>query len=316
MANIDNAWKAGQKLLRCEDKGYSGYTPTMSNNFKDAEAWYLTPKVGDCVYFYSPTIKRISHVGLVTKVNPFKRTFDAIEGNTSDKAFDRNGGMCMEKFGYSYALVGGVNRIAGFGRPAYSSKLATANEVITEAKKWAGYEEKASNSQLNDFHANVGKNNYTIFSQTFGVNGVAWCQYYICYVFYMACKSHLTKKSTGWVQDAKGFWYYRINGANVKNAWQEVGGFMYYFTSTGAMKTGWVGSDETGWYYCDPDKGYMKTSQWVQGKNNKWYYVSQTGLMVTSAYVKHKNGYCWLDDKGVWDGKYLPTVPAGAEIAL
>ena len=35
------------------------------------------------------------------------------------------------------------------------------NSIVEEAKKWVGYLEKASNSNLNDFTANAGDNNYT-----------------------------------------------------------------------------------------------------------------------------------------------------------
>ena len=38
------------------------------------------------------------------------------------------------------------------------------NSIVEEAKKWVGYLEKASNSNLNDFTANAGDNNYTRFA--------------------------------------------------------------------------------------------------------------------------------------------------------
>ena len=37
------------------------------------------------------------------------------------------------------------------------------NSIVEEAKKWVGYLEKASNSNLNDFTANAGDNTlYTV----------------------------------------------------------------------------------------------------------------------------------------------------------
>lgn len=45
------------------------------------------------------------------------------------------------------------------------------NSIVEEAKKWVGYLEKASNSNLNDFTANAGDNNYTRFA-------VDYCNYF------------------------------------------------------------------------------------------------------------------------------------------
>lgn len=41
--------------------------------------------------------------------------------------------------------------------------MALADLVVEEAKKWVGYLEKKSNSQLESLTANAGYNNYTIF---------------------------------------------------------------------------------------------------------------------------------------------------------
>lgn len=327
MANIDNAYKAGQNAL-CGD--YTAYTPSGVTLFKKANRWFITPQIGDLVYFYTTSLKRVSHIGAVVKVQhvPFsnKYTITTIEGNTSSGAgFSRNGG-CVAKKAYTFTTdqVGGTNRINGFGRPIFGNSTCTVNEFISVLENEVGYIEKSKQSTVGNIYAlstqtekvaDPSNANYTKYGVWHGLPNSYWCSIFQCWCMYMACKKHLTNKSTGWVQDAKGLWYYHINGVNVKNAWQEIGGFMYFFDASGIMKTGWIGSDSTGWYYLDPGKGYMKTSQWVQGKDNKWYYVASDGLMVTHAYVKHEKGYCYMDDNGIWDGKYNPTVPAGAEIA-
>lgn len=45
------------------------------------------------------------------------------------------------------------------------------NSIVEEAKKWVGYLEKASDSNLNSFTANAGDNNYTRFA-------VDYCSYF------------------------------------------------------------------------------------------------------------------------------------------
>lgn len=64
-----------------------------------------------------------------------------------------------------------------------------ANRIIEEANKWVGYLEKATNKSLEDFTANAGRNNYTIFAkqykQYFGENYQAqpWCAMFVSCVF-------------------------------------------------------------------------------------------------------------------------------------
>lgn len=64
-----------------------------------------------------------------------------------------------------------------------------AKDVITIANKYVGYLEKKSNKQLEDFKANVGDKNYTIFAEKFkeltGINnqGFAWCDMYVDTIF-------------------------------------------------------------------------------------------------------------------------------------
>lgn len=99
----------------------TSYTPEGSGYFKEAGRWYTTPAPGDVVYFYSGSMGRICHVGYVESVNTGARTFTTIEGNTNNDGFTTNGG-CVARHEYSYANVGGGNRVAGFGRPRYAQQ--------------------------------------------------------------------------------------------------------------------------------------------------------------------------------------------------
>ena len=115
---------ANAKKLLCQTGGgnyMTGYTPTGSSYFKQAGRWYTTPEVGDVVYFYSTSMGRICHVGYVETVNKSTRKFTTIEGNTNSDGFTTNGG-CVARHEYSYASVGGSNRVNGFGRPLYGEE--------------------------------------------------------------------------------------------------------------------------------------------------------------------------------------------------
>ena len=116
--------KAEELLCMPSSKVMSGYTPACAGYFKKANRWYTTPQVGDIVYFYTSSLGRISHVGIVVSVNSAAKTFTTVEGNTSSMTFDRNGG-CVGTHVYSYQNVGGRNRVNGFGRPRYSASASS-----------------------------------------------------------------------------------------------------------------------------------------------------------------------------------------------
>ena len=61
--------------------------------------------------------------------------------------------------------------------------------VFTEAEKWVGYLEKATDYKLSSLTANAGSNNYTYFSQWYEKMGYGkyqaqpWCAIFVSYVF-------------------------------------------------------------------------------------------------------------------------------------
>ena len=59
---------------------------------------------------------------------------------------------------------------------------STAEAMVSEAEKWVGYLEKKSNADLDSYTGNAGYNNYTIFGQWYGANGVYWCDEFVSYV--------------------------------------------------------------------------------------------------------------------------------------
>ena len=96
--------------------GWSNYTPTSAQYFKNIHQWFTTPQRGDIIFFKNS--QRICHTGIVLEVKN-GRVY-TIEGNTSGgSTLEANGGCVAKK---NYPL--GYNRIAGYGRPKYSNTPA------------------------------------------------------------------------------------------------------------------------------------------------------------------------------------------------
>jgi hypothetical protein len=87
------------------------YTPAGADFFKKDGQWFDAPKVGDIVFFDTAGLGRISHTGIVTKVND-DGTFETIEGNTN-AAGSREGTSVQRKHRTTVGPKG------GFGRPRY-----------------------------------------------------------------------------------------------------------------------------------------------------------------------------------------------------
>lgn len=107
--------------------GFSNYTPTSAQYFKNMGRWHTSdPKVGDQVFFKNST--QIYHTGLVYKVDSSK--VYTIEGNTSGASgvIANGGGVCKKSYALSY------DRIAGYGRPDYDSASGKTDSASTSAK--------------------------------------------------------------------------------------------------------------------------------------------------------------------------------------
>lgn len=81
---------------------YSASASLMAQYFKNANAFYSDPEVGDIIFFKNTD--GIYHVGIVESIEG--RTINTIEGNTSDSVLRRSYDCDAEK-------------IAGYGRPRY-----------------------------------------------------------------------------------------------------------------------------------------------------------------------------------------------------
>lgn len=98
--------------------------------------------------------------------------------------------------------------------------MALADLVVEEARKWVGYLEKKSNSQLESLTANAGYNNYTIFNKWYqdwfhesGFQPAAWCAIFVTDMIYKACGNKEVVKhfaycpyGVNWFKQ-QGLWY-------------------------------------------------------------------------------------------------------------
>lgn len=104
---------------------FNDYTVASAQLYKNKNAWYSSPKVGDQIFFKNS--QRICHTGLVYKVTD-TRVY-TIEGNTSGASgvIANGGGVCKKSYALSYS------QIAGYGRPKYDK--AESISTITPVKK-------------------------------------------------------------------------------------------------------------------------------------------------------------------------------------
>ncbi len=303
-----SAFSAGKKLLR---GSYSQFTPTGRDYFVLNRAYGKTPHAGDIVYFYSTEKNRVAHVGIVEDVKKNTDTYviHTIEGNTSAKAFERNGGgVARKEYKLKESDVGGTNRINGFGTPLFNSDTCTAEELIEVARKEIGYLEKASNSKLDEKTANAGERNFTKYGEWYGGNGNYWCQQFVSWCAYKACEMHKKNLFTGWVQfDSK--WMYEIDGVVQKDKWLHIDDRWYVVNGEGYMTKGWFKSGDA-WYYLNYTDGAMLSGQWID-VDGMSFYLTKSGVMAIDTYIKadDKNLYYWVDSEGKYQKEYDTSTP-------
>ena len=315
---MNQAYRNGQKLLR---GAYTQYTPSGKALFEKAGSYHKEPRLGDIVYFYSNSMGRVCHVGAVVSVKKegTRYTIEAVEGNTNGgDTFNRNGG-CVAKKRYSFALseVGGVNRINGFGTPEFGENTCTVDEFVKVLNQEIGYIEKANNKDLESKTANPGTANYTKYGQWYGGNGLYWCQQFISWCAYMACKNHRENAFTGW-EKLEDKWMYQVNGVYVADRWMKIEGRWYVFDGASYMITGWFKSEDS-WYYLNPADGAMLSKQWLE-LDGKTYYLDENGVMVTNCYIKDskKGIYYWVNSEGAYEKEHDTDSPdlATYELAI
>lgn len=166
--------KTAKKLL-CMENGWTFYTPTSAQYFKNKGQFYTSkPKVGDIIYFKNS--ERICHVGLVIKVD--SSYVYTVEGNTSSApGLERNGGAVNAHKKYSLTY----SNIAGYGRPKYdvdskpASSTSTASKLATSTSSKTSYYPKCDAKYtglvdaLNSIKVDSSKANRTKIAKANGI---------------------------------------------------------------------------------------------------------------------------------------------------
>jgi hypothetical protein len=110
-----------------------------------------------------------------------------------------------------------------------------AAKLIEVARSYVGYLEKASNSRLEDFKANVGNKNYTVFGQWYGPgwNGQPWCAMFVSFCADKAGipTSIIPKHASCSVGVS---WFQRAGRWRPRSGYTPKPGDIVYFTSNGA----------------------------------------------------------------------------------
>jgi len=92
--------------------------------------------------------------------------------------------------------------------------MTAADKLIATAKSYVGYIEKKNSKNLDDFTANAGKNNYTMFARDYktatGINAQAqpWCDVFVDMMFIYTFGTEIAEKMLG------GFSAYTPTSAN------------------------------------------------------------------------------------------------------
>ena len=142
--------------------GWSNYTPTSAQYFKNMHQWFTTPQRGDIIFFKNS--QRICHTGIVLEVKN-GRVY-TIEGNTSGgSTLEANGGCVAKK---NYPL--GYNRIAGYGRPKYSNTPAAVPSNTSDYYPKYNGTSKSISDALKSLGIDNSKENRTAIANKNGIS--------------------------------------------------------------------------------------------------------------------------------------------------
>ena len=229
------------------------YCPDGYNRFKNSGRIYSTPKVGDIVFFWSDSLGRWGHTGIVVGVDANGKGYTTWEANTTsgNNVVVRNGGATCKKH---YTLGG---RRAAFGRPDYEGNgisLSDQPEVTYSIGTGSVNALKVTASSLN-VRSSIGLNSTVVGSLKYGdivvpdkkafLNGDPW--------FHVpAANGWISAKYLdGWVQehDFGDKWWYCLPGYKwYTDQVAYINGEHYFFDASGYMFVGSITftTDENG----------------------------------------------------------------------
>lgn len=143
--------------------GFSAYTPTSAQYYKNKGKWHETPKPGDQVFFKNST--RIFHTGIV--VNADTKELITIEGNTgSAPGVIPNGGGVFKKV---YPIR--HSSISGYGRPDWSLVDEPRYEIGWNRDDKGWWWSPDGNTYLKDCWKDINGHRYYFKSSGYAATG-------------------------------------------------------------------------------------------------------------------------------------------------
>ena len=229
--------------------------------FRKKGKYVKTPKVGYLVVF------KQSHIGRVIAVTATHIT--TMEGNTSAKYGDRNGGTVKQK---TYSRNDSI--IDGYCAIEY-------NQAPPAPK--AGWVKDSKGWWYRNADGSWPANKWQLINN---------CWYFFKNDGYMA---------TGWIKPSDKWYYLHPVDGQMLTGWQYINKNWYYLRKDGDMVVGWL-KDGGKWYYLnnstDGVEGSMATG-WKLVKG-KWYYLYASGAMAESEWVDKY----YVDADGAWIENY------------
>ena len=141
--------------------GWSAYTPTSANFYKNSGRFFKSPSIGDQIFFKNS--ERINHTGIV--VNVTETFVYTIEGNSSNKVQNR-----------SYSLKD--KSIAGYGKPDWSVVVSKEEKLEPWPKAMVEGVDISDVLDPNVFDVRKYRAAYADLDSVFGDN---WQMYYYHY---------------------------------------------------------------------------------------------------------------------------------------
>lgn len=125
-----------------------------------------------------------------------------------------------------------------------------AAALIAEAEWWVGYLEKETDDNLEDFTANAGDENFTVFGRWYGLNGYAWCAMFVSYAAWKAgIPESIIPKQKSCTSDGVAF-FKKSGRWRPREGYMPQPGDLIYFTNDGGRTAAHVGivysADKTG----------------------------------------------------------------------
>lgn len=141
--------------------GWSAYTPTSANFYKNARRFFKSPSIGDQIFFKNS--ERINHTGIV--VNVSDTTVYTIEGNSSNMVQTR-----------SYSK--NDTKIAGYGKPDWSVVVTKEQKLDPWPRAMVEGVDISDVLDPNVFDVRKYRETYADLDSVFGDN---WQMYYYHY---------------------------------------------------------------------------------------------------------------------------------------